>query len=346
MLSGCKIEFQANTMVLPDGGVTRTTRHISSGAEDKELKTRYQLFSGGTWTKGKSTRYDSFAKKDVEAITDVYEVTKHYASGESIPSDFVRRAEVSDRSARNQIRMTVQDYGFLKTFDYEERFQDIITMEEFEAAARKLYAGWIEHFAGTLTQESEGRMSAVLAREKLDVKFGPLLDFFLTGFRSEGKGFAESQTFKDKLEPRIQEARIIAEVMEVFPPPLGEQTDAWREAVNRAFRKTNDMMEKRWDNTPLQDELFGVHGLGLFQDYGFTMILSLPGTVVESNVTMREGEVLKWEFKDSDFFLKDYVIHARSRLIYLERIVLIAGMLFVLIAVFGMLAWRNRKRRL
>lgn len=84
--------------------MARTTRYIGSGADDEELKTRYEFPSGGAWTKGKTTRDDYSARKDVEVTTDVYEVTKRYAAGESIPSDFVRRAEVSDRSAHNEIR--------------------------------------------------------------------------------------------------------------------------------------------------------------------------------------------------------------------------------------------------
>ncbi|MBI3011448.1 MAG: hypothetical protein HYY58_03015 [Candidatus Omnitrophica bacterium] len=344
MLSGCKIEFEANTIVSPDGSVTRTTRYIGGGAEDGELKTRYELPSGGAWKEGKTTRYDYSAKKDVEVTTDVYEVTKRYAGGEPIPSDFVRKAEASDRTARNQIRMAVQNYGFVKMFNYEERFRDIVTTERFEAAARKLYAGWVEHFAGHLAEESHDSISPAQAREKLKAAFDPLLVMFLSGLRREGKAFGESKTFKDELEPSLQEERIVAEVVGIFPSPSAEQADAWREGITRAFSKANDMLSNWWDDTPLEEELFGVHGFHLFQDYGFEVTLSLPGRVVESNATKREGGVLKWEFDNDDFVLEDYVIHARSRLVYSDRIAVVGGTLFVLLVVLSIATLRRRKR--
>lgn len=346
ILSGCKnIEFGASTVVAPDGSVTRTIRYAADDSEKEELTTRYELPSGGAWTSKKATRQDLVTKKDVEVTTHNYEVTKRYAAGETIPSDFTRRAKTSDRVASNRIRLTVHDYIFIKTFDYEEQFRDIVTMEGFGVAARKIYAEWIEHFAGQLAQESEDRITPAQAREKLKVAFEPLLVQFLTGIRNEGAAFLESKSFKEQLEPSLQDEQVVDRVVGVFPPSSVEQTDVWREAVARAHKKTPDVTGN-WDDTALKEELFGVHGFDIFGgDYDFTVALSLPGEVLENNATKQEHGKLTWEFTEDTFRWQEHVLRARSRLVYSGRINLAVGAILVVFIAWAVAALRRKQRK-
>ena len=345
VLSGCKnIEFEASTVVAPDGSVTRTTRYVADDSKKGELTTRYELPSGGDWTSKKTTRQDSVTKKAVEVTTHIYELTKRYAVGEAIPSDFVRRAKTSDRVARNQIRLNVHDYVFVKMFDYEERFLDIVTKEGFETAARKLYAGYVEHFAGQLAQESENRISLAQAREKLKVAFEPLLVQFLAGIRNERMAFLRSKTFKEGLEPSLQDEQIVDRVVGTLPPPSAEQADAWREAVARALMKTQNVTGN-WEDTALEEELFGVHGFDIFgDDYDFTVGLSLPGKLLESNASKHEHGQLTWEFTEDTFRWKEHVIRARSRLVYSNRIRLAVGAILVVFVAWAVAILRKKRR--
>lgn len=75
-LSGCGdlIEFEADTLALPDGAVTRKTRFIVGRDSSKqEVETRYDVPPHGKWGSGTRIRRTSDGKESEEP-TKVYEV--------------------------------------------------------------------------------------------------------------------------------------------------------------------------------------------------------------------------------------------------------------------------------
>ncbi len=330
--AGCNIALEAETVVTPDGSLTRTTRYIADEDSDKkELETQYALHSGGTWEVRKATKHNLYTRKDYEGTISIYQVVKRYKSGEPISSDYVRSGKSPERVSRNDISLKVHNHIFAKTFDYEEQFRDVVTKESFEAAARKLYAASIEYFADQLARELEDGVTLGQAREALKKAFDPLLRQFMDGIRHDGRAFFESKKFKEDLEPALEIDQLVARVIQVLPPPSPEQTNSWQQAVHRACEKSGETSQSL-EGTGLEEELFGVYGFTLFQTYTFRETLSLPGKLLESNATKREGSVLSWEFSPSDFQWQDYVLRARSRIIHKGRI-MFAGIAVLLLAV-------------
>ncbi len=332
--AGCRIALEAETVVAPDGTVTRNTRYIADEDSDKqELETRYVLPPNGTWELQKATTHNSYTGKDSEGHIHIYQVTKQSRPHEAIPSDYIRRGKVPTRVSRNAVTLNVQDGMFAKTFDYEERFRDVTTKEGFEAAARKLYAAWIEHVAGQLARELKDGVTLGQARDALTKAFDPLLRKFMNGVRRDGRAFFESKEFKEELEPALETDQVVARVVQVLPPPTPEQRDAWQQAVRQAYEKVGETSQSFLEGTGLEEELFGVYGFALFQTYTFKETLSLPGKILQSNATRQKGDVLSWEFSPSDFLWQEYVLRARSRVIHKEPIVLTGIAVLVLLAV-------------
>ena len=342
-LSGCKIAFDGETVVSPDGSVTRITRYVADGDSDKaELESQYSLPLGGAWEVRKATRHSSDTGKDYEVTISTYEVTKRYAPGEPIRPDYVRNGKTPDRVSHNETRLAAHNYVFVKVFDYNERFHDVATKEGFEISAKKLYAAWLEHFANRIAQALEDRVTLGQVREKLRVAFDPLVSRVIAGIRAEGTAFLD--TNKDELEPMFEKERLISEIVKVLPPPSEVEAESWREAISQAYEKIDDVSGSLFEESGLEEQLFGVYGSVSLTTYSFRVALSLPGKILMSNATRREGNVLTWEFGPSDFLRQDYVLQARSQLVYPGRITLAVGALLAICGAWGFLALRRRSR--
>ena len=226
-LSGCKIEFEANTVVSPDGSVTRTTRYVGDEDSDrKELETQYALPVGGTWETKKTTVPNAaFKGNEYVKTTSIYQVTKRYAPGQSVPSDYVRKGKSPERVSQNDVHLRVRDYIFAKTFDYEEHFRDVTSAKGFETAARKLYAAWLEYFAGQLAQELGDRVTLAQAREALRATYDPLVNKFITLARNEGQASpdAGSKIYEQAIEPALKTEQVVSQVSKALPPPSDEE---------------------------------------------------------------------------------------------------------------------------
>jgi hypothetical protein len=140
---------------------------------------------------------------------------------------------------------------------------------------------------------------------------------------------------------RFEPERVAGQLIEVLPPPAGQDVDAWRKAITNAYEKALDAALK--ENPSYEEEFLGIYGFILFgPKYTFNVALSLPGALVESNATRQDGNRLMWEFKRGDFYLKDHVLRARSRLVFPERIAA-AGAALVSIVTVIWFTWRRRR---
>lgn len=344
---GCDsvIEFEGETIVLPDSAVTRKTRVMPDQAQKGEVQTRYILPPDGKWESGKRIVRLSDGKEK-EIATSIYEVEKQYPPGSAIASDYVRKAEFSKQVSRNEPRLTVRNYVFVKSFDYEERFRDIVTQESFEQTTRKIYAGVIEHGARYLAQERQDGLTAAQASAAIRATFDPLLETFVTVVRTEGVRAALTPLFKEEFK-EFEPERVAARVIEVLPPATGQDAESWRKAIAKACEKASEATAKEFP--AFGDEIFGVYGFN-FRFFGgpyyrFTVALSLPGELVQSNASRQEGNRLVWVFRPGDFLLKDRILRARSRLVYPDRIAMAGAALMAIITGWWFSRLRTKQNR-
>ena len=340
---GCDsvIDFEGETIVLPDSAVTRRTRVTTNSVQLKdELETRYTLPPDGKWESGKRTKRGSDGKEQEEA-TSIYEVEKQYPPGSPIASDYVRRATHSKQVSRNEPRLTVRNYVFVKTFDYEERFRDIVT-ENLEKTARNIYERVVEHGAGYLAQERHDGLTAAQASTAIRSAFDTVLAKFLDTARNEG-----TQAASTFLEREFNPEQVVARVIEVLPPATGQDAESWRKAIAEAYSKAISDFVTVWEKDPaFKEAIFGVRGFQILgPHYEFKVAVSLPGELVEGNATRQEGDRLVWAFRSEDFLWKDQILRARSRLVYPERIA-VAGAAFAAILAVLLFVWlRTRSKR-
>jgi hypothetical protein len=170
--------------------------------------------------------------------------------------------------------------------------------------------------------------------------FDPLLDKIVNVARKiPFYDSAPSNEDKDLLAS-LEPERVAGRVIEVLPPPTGQDVDAWRKAIANAYDKAVGSALK--ENPSYEEEFFGIYGLRIFgPEFRFNVALSLPGALVESNATRQDGSRLIWEFTPGDFSFKDHVLRARSRLVFPERIAAAGAALVAIVTVL----WLARRRR-
>lgn len=332
-------------MVFPDGAVTRKTRVVTDQGAKFGVETRYILPPDGKWSSGRRMKRLSDGNEEVVARS-IYEVEKQYAPGSPIASDYVRKAKFSKEVSRNEPRLTVRNYVFVKTFDYEERFRDIITQESFEQTVRKIYAGVIEHTARYLAQERQDGLTAAQARTAIASAFDPLLEKSLHTARSEGIRAAGAALEKGHVLGKVLEPeQVAARVIGVLPPATGQDSESWRKAIAEGYNKALDAVFNKEDPA-FEEEIWGVYGFGLFGPrYGFKVALSLPGELLENNATRQDENRLVWVFRSDDFLYDDHVLRAGSRLIYPERIAVAGAAIAAILAVLMFVRLRTRRNR-
>lgn len=143
-----------------------------------------------------------------------------------------------------------------------------------------------------------------------------------------------------RIDDATKPERIAARLVDQLPPAPGQDADSWRKVIINAYETAMESSAKAYP--AFTDEVFGVHGFRLFRpEYGFKVILSLPGAIVESNATGRHEDRLAWAFKPEDFYFQDYVLRARSRIVHTERIAAAAAIFSVIVAIL----WSGRRRR-
>jgi hypothetical protein len=331
---GFDLDFEAVTVVFADGTATRETRFLASSKEGIEQRL-YVLPPGGKWENGVRKRMADGKELESERI---YEVKKRYPAGSPIASDFVRKARYSVATAHNEPRLNVGDYLFVKIFNYEERFRDIVTPESVDTAARQIFGAVVHHGARLLSPDG---LLDVETERVLKATFNSLLERFLNVVHSEGIEPAMMLLLKEggELHGAINPEQVVPRVIEVLPPPKGHTLESWRLAVAAAYRKAVEQADK--DVPAWEEALFGAHGFALFDTYRFALTVTLPGEILENNATRREGNRLVWVFQSGAFVFENHVLRARSRLVYPERI----GIAGVALAAIVLGLWRFRRRR-
>ncbi len=332
-LTGCKIQFEGQTIVEPDGSVTRTSRYIADDEQRRDdLQTRYTLPEGGTWSTQTQPQPDGR-----ETTTYIYEVTRHFEPGQEIASDYIRYGVVPDHIARNDITIHVHQGWLATSYHYVERFRDAATRESAERAARRISAAWVEFFAAQLEARLQEAVSAAQARHALNEYLSPPLEQGIDGVRRQGAAFFDTPQFKEKIQPAFDKDHILDALLAAFDPRVPAMAPTWRALMAQAY---DDMDQLSMTEPALLEELLGVHGL--VASVELTQTVQLPGHIVSTNAASRQGNRATWKWQAVDFLWDEYRLEARSRVLRGSRV---TGIGLVLLLGAGLVVGLRKPRR-
>ena len=109
-LIGCMsatVSSDMDTRVSPDGEVVRTT-HIDSTSRDK-LESNYILLPGGQLSVEEEK--DSHGKVKVAGPWHyIYQTKRRYKADAPIPSDYVRKSDITDEKSQNTIQLQILNF--------------------------------------------------------------------------------------------------------------------------------------------------------------------------------------------------------------------------------------------
>lgn len=338
-LSGCRIEFDAQSVVMEDGAIERTTTFSAQEDSDKqEILSRYELPEGGGWT-DQPLQIFAFIKKGLEnKMTAQYQAVALIEPETGPSTDFKRFSQSRERFAKNEFRVKVKDWWLVKWFDYEEKFSDIIDLNKVQIVINKVLDKGLEIFHAELTSRAMDSALTGPLIEKARIKYGGVLNRYFELAMSKGWDIESV----DKLTEEIKIEFTSEAASAYFAKELKDfDTPASRQITADAFHATEKTMDEYLSNDPeLQsygDEIFGVHGMAIFQYYDFKIRVKMPGRVIASNSQEKERGFLAWSFNSAKM---DRTLTARSRKVYWLRVAL-AGLVLLIPAVL----MRKKKKR-
>ena len=296
----------------------------------RELESKYRLFDGGVWDSRIERATDDDGKVTEELI-DTYSVTSHYEAGARIPSDHVRRGEMEGRALRNTIELTTGNYFFVKVFDFREVYRDDVGRELARAVIKKSYPDWIDQMAEHLADGLEG-VSVADARAVVRELADPWVQKFLGGVYIP-------QLADPELE--LNDDAALDVFLARLPPQSDARAQAWRDVIDDAF---DESFESLLEQDDVNQAFFGVYDNSYSQSYSFEQTLTMPGEIISTNADSVSGSILSWEFENDVFLVYDHTLEARSRIIYLDRIV-ISAVAFVVVGLLVMVWFRQRRVR-
>ncbi|MBI1953889.1 MAG: hypothetical protein HYS41_07185 [Candidatus Omnitrophica bacterium] len=335
LTAGCQLEigFQADTKVLPDGSVTRTTRYEAFSLSDKtELEKRYELPPSGQWEEIAIPKPPVAGEPKAPETHHLYSVTRRYAPGEPMVPDHGRKDEQGRLGALNRIKLSIDETFFTRTFDYEERFRDGGSREEAAQALQEILEAWIARFSRLLEGKLKKQLAAGQIQEVFLAKLKPLLLRLQDQIRFQGGAALRNTSFFDELAGELEKEGMVNFFLTSFPPPAPQKAPLWKASAEEAYEEAEDFLEEEMSSQS-QGAFFGAYGLPILQpDYTFHLSLRLPGKILYANSTRRQGKALVWEFDRFHFLWDDHILHARSRVVRTGRVLFLGGMLALVLA--------------
>jgi hypothetical protein len=361
LLAGCanSVKFAADTAIDERGNVFRATTFSSSGTESfDDLMTRYDLLPGGVLAESFEERPRFNSAERYRIYQRNYRLERELARGDPIVRDFRRRGVTNGKAAENAISVRKASIWFVDWYSYEETFADTVSVESFAEGVRDLYTIVVDALAELISRLPSGP-AANAASDRLKARFDTRVENLLTHVRDTcfagamsaeecGESIEGSPEFSSLLNLETTSETLLTELVGLFPAPEGVAADEWtalvdREVVYAAMQRFGEP-EDSLLAARLEEQLFGVHGFVFLVEYPFALSLRLPGEVLSSNADAEESGVLRWEFDSGKFMLARQELHARSRLVHGDRIV-VAGILVALVILAGIFAVVQRRSR-
>ena len=349
VFTGCRIAFEADSVVREDGSIERTTLYKAQDDSDKaEILDLYELPSGGVW--GESSMRiaaDGEGEESRNKMVPSYSAQQVVPTGDAPGTDFRRFTKLKDKAAFNQFSVEVKDWWFVKWFDYEEKFQDVHDRDNLaEILAGVVEKGLVEFRAQLSVGISDQEQLDAIINE-LRLKYKPIVvkwakvfsgyDWASRGNNIAGQLGEEFDVASQELEKEFNARATVDFLAARFP---GLDTPENHALIIQAFENTEAVITDEMEF--LEEAVFGVHGFALFQNYDFKIRVRMPGAILSTNADKQEEGVLTWEFEQLGL---DRTLSAKSRRIYFERIASVSAAFFVVVLVI-ILALLRRKRKL
>ncbi len=366
---GLYVGFIGERTVDESGTLTRITRYDICG---DSLPAAYAP-QNGVWVPYARMTVDSAGRGRVRECRELIAVAR-FAGGVAIPADFVRNASYVDGAATNDISIDVGNWFFVRTFHYEERFRDIVTVESLADVATLYAEDWRRFLREDVRAEVSRHVDADSLVAAFDATIGAEIKRNIASLERDGLEhvyawleIAEVDGFDHYFDRFLSE--IIARTNEGRPPDdyirelesgeagkpatgealeeivigreeLDLHLESWLDLLRQAV--IDDFHESfmlRFPEAELNERVFGAHGFALFDTYAFDLELEMPGRVYDSNGLEAGGRHL-WKFRYEEFIWREYVASATSIRVYWLRIVGVLAVL-VMLALFAR-AYRTR----
>lgn len=341
LLAGCKVRMEAESRVAEDGSLERSVRYLVSDNRRAWFEERLLLPTGSVHSEQTRSERDAESGREYTRTTHVYTSSSTAAPGAVIEPDFRMRASGQEAMAHNGITITVRDYLLLRTYEYRERYEDISSVAAFRSAAEQVYDAFADALVARIVERAGGRFDAAESRARFADSFDADFERFIARILELGWGYLQGDQFEREFPDLQSEENVWARLDALFPPAPDGDAAAWREQVRSALDDSlpKDLTERPW----VAGALFGARGQADAGEQEFAVSLQLPGRPTDYNATRRDGELLRWEFTQDDFFARPYELAARSRLLLWDRIAG-AALLGLLLAAFLLRrAWLRRR---
>lgn len=335
-LSACRITFEGLSLVQEDGTIERTTQfHASSEADQKEILSWYELPAGGQWQK---TNVEARTQRDQEKANKkifTYQADSSWTPSRQPGRDFKRKSKIGNQAAQNHFSVRIWDGWFIKWFDYEEHFQDVVDQEQMRVILREIFEQGLKEFLIQLQILSQENEVVAKCEQILRQRYEPLWNRAIEVIQKKGFQSEEFWAFSRQIEPQFEKEAVWQYLVKHIPE--WDQPDK-KVMMQQAYEAMESLLNEKKDH--LEEIILGVHGFTLFQNYDFKLRLRLPGKMIETNGRKDEKnkEECFWEFDHTQL---NQTLKARSFKIYpfrLTVIVLLGILVLIIIGIF----WRRR----
>ncbi len=343
-LAGCRVEFEAESVVRPDGSVERFCAYKAQEPSDKdEILSRYELPPGGAWKDYPLPVFKFIRKEAVNESLSSYEVRRVYAFREMPATDFKRFSSTRNHFASNQFRVNTRDWWFVKWYDYEETFRDIIKLELVKRFIDQILDKGVSTFRDELAKRVQDTALIEGLSDAARQKYAVLLNRYYVLVSEKGWDIDEVDLLNKELEKEFT-AESVSKILTEKLPQFDNLSN--RAAIAEAFHATEPAMSAYLDNQEGleadRDEIFGIHGLPIFQSYNFKIRVRMPGRVTDTNASGRTGDLLEWSFPGTKLNQRIWV---RSRKIFPWRLLLLVAVLAAMLVFFILRPYRAFRRR-
>ncbi|MBI3313726.1 MAG: hypothetical protein HYZ83_05785 [Candidatus Omnitrophica bacterium] len=319
VFSGCRIEFHAQSDVRDDGSIERTTTFFAQDKADREeLSLRYELPADGVWKDAPLNVFKFLLKGPEVQMFSSYEAKQVISARNTPVTDFKRFTVAKDRAAFNQFSVRLKNFWFVKWFDYEEKYVDVIDPGKVKLVIEKVMEKGLTTFHGELSSRLQNPDLVKRIMPEIKAKYEGLLSRYYTLVSDKGWDFKGVEKLSQEIQKEFSSDAASNFLTEKFKELDNPKS---RQHIADAFHATGTIMDE-WlsQDKELQaygQDIFGAHGFPIFQAYDFTVGVRLPGRVIQNNAAEKKGNTLVWHFTAEGL---TQTLHARSRKIYPERI--------------------------
>ncbi|MFH0771094.1 MAG: hypothetical protein V1933_00545 [Candidatus Omnitrophota bacterium] len=354
-LSGCLIDLNTFTKINDDGSGFRISAYSASGESDKEeLILRYNLPEGGEWKEEEKAR--SYCGSQYPYKEYIYETKRRFKDLNKLTADYARKGAIAGNISKNKVSLKIKKGIIFTIYEYEEIFRDSASREQ----AINFWNNEYQYFLNKAADEVCVSLPDFAEKEEikafLDKKYRPYFDYFLAGFLEKGFEDFFNEDGKEKYEEfekeNSEENFSVSTADFILSRGKAADRQEMIDTLKLVYNKLSEEFQE--DSQELNernyDDAFGVYSPPIFMNYSFESTVVMPGRIIRSNSSYVKGNIAKWEFSPSDFFLKDYKLQVVSRKFNFSAVVFLSLLLLVLAVLFnlksGKQAWKSLKSSL